>query len=247
MTRTMRWTMMVIGALAIGAVPAFAANQLLVTSTAALPGSVPQPGVTCSGDGQPGPCGLEVVIDDFANTNDTYVVTSHPNAEATYNFSFDIYPNTLDMDTSSAFKYFVIGNIKKTLGGAVPRSFFFVYILQTRDNWYGVQANARQDTGAFAPWPLLISLCGPDGSSLPCSSIEKVNIRYEWAAATAPGANDGFLKMYRNDVLVRTISGLNNDEQTIDEAWFGAIWMANNTQGAAANGSFYFDNFVSTR
>jgi hypothetical protein len=148
------------------------------------------------------------------------------------------------MDTSSAFKYFVIGNIGKTRRHGA-RSFFFVYILQTRDNWYGIQANARQDNGGFAPGAPHLAL-RPQRLIVALQLDRKVNIRYEWAAATAPGANDGFLKMYRDDILVRTIAGLNNDEQTIDEAWFGAIWMANNTQGVAA-GSFYFDNFVSTR
>jgi hypothetical protein len=47
--------MMVIGVLAIGAVPAFAANELLVTSAAALPGSVPQPGVFAPATACPDP------------------------------------------------------------------------------------------------------------------------------------------------------------------------------------------------
>ena len=244
MTRTMRWTMMVIGVLAIGAVPAFAANELLVTSAAALPGSVPQPGVNCSGDGLPGPCGLEVVIDDYANTNDTYVVTSHPNAEKTYNFSFYIDPNDVFLQTK---KYLALGNIRKT--DAPNRNFFFVYLRKSGSggHYWEIQTNARVDDGSFPPWHQAVKICGDSTTTIPCDTVGPQEFRIEWAAATAPGANDGFLRVYKNGTIRTEWTGLNNDTMDVDEAWFGAIWMANNTQGVAANGSFYFDTFTSTR
>lgn len=244
MTRTMRWTMMVIGVLAIGAVPAFAANQLLVTSAAALPGSVAQPGVNCSGDGQPGPCGLEVVIDDYANTNDTYVVTSHPNAETTYNVSFYIDPNDIFLQ---AKKFFAIGNIKKT--DPPLRNFFLIYLRKSGSggHYWELQTNARDDNGNFMPWQTAVKICGDATTTIPCDTVGPQEFRFEWAAATAPGANDGFLRIYKNGSLKVEWTGINNDTITIDEASFGAIWMANNDQGAAANGSFYFDTFTSTR
>lgn len=244
MTRTMRWTMMVIGVLAIGAVPAMAANQLLVTSAAALPGSVPQPGVTCSGDGQPGPCGLEVVIDDYDNVNDTYVVTSHPNAEGTYNFSFYIYPNDIFLQSK---KFFAIGNIRKT--DAPNRNFFYVWLRKSGSggHYWEIQTNARDDNNQFGTWLGAVKICGDDTTTIPCSSVGPQEFRFEWAAATAPGANDGFLRVYKNGTVRQEWTGINNDTITIDEAWFGAIWMANNAQGVAANGSFYFDTFTSTR
>lgn len=244
MTRTMRWTMMVIGVLAIGAVPAFAANQLLVTSAAALPGSVAQPGVNCSGDGQPGPCGLEVVIDDYANTNDTYVVTSHPNAETTYNVSFYIDPNDIFLQ---AKKFFAIGNIKKT--DPPLRNFFLIYLRKSGSggHYWELQTNARDDNGNFMPWQTAVKICGDATTTIPCDTVGPQEFRFEWAAATAPGANDGFLRIYKGGVLKVEWTGINNDTITIDEASFGAIWMANNDQGVAANGSFYFDTFTSTR
>jgi hypothetical protein len=236
--------MMVIGVLAIGAVPAFAANQLLVTSAAALPGSVAQPGVNCSGDGQPGPCGLEVVIDDNANTNDTYVVTSHPNAETTYNVSFYIDPNDIFLQ---AKKFFAIGNIKKT--DPPLRNFFLIYLRKSGSggHYWELQTNARDDNGNFMPWQTAVKICGDATTTIPCDTVGPQEFRFEWAAATAPGANDGFLRIYKNGSLKVEWTGINNDTITIDEASFGAIWMANNDQGVAANGSFYFDTFTSTR
>jgi hypothetical protein len=228
--------------LAIGAVPAFAANQLLVTSAAALPGSVAQPGVNCSGDGQPGPCGLEVVIDDNANTNDTYVVTSHPNAETTYNVSFYIDPNDIFLQ---AKKFFAIGNIKKT--DPPLRNFFLIYLRKSGSggHYWELQTNARDDNGNFMPWQTAVKICGDATTTIPCDTVGPQEFRFEWAAA--PGANDGFLRIYKNGSLKVEWTGINNDTITIDEASFGAIWMANNDQGVAANGSFYFDTFTSTR
>ena len=243
MTRTMRWTLVVLGVLVIG-VPAFAANELKVTSAAALTGSVPQPGVTCSGDGQPGPCGLEVVIDDNANTNDTYVVTSHPNAEKTYNFSFYIDPNDIFLASK---KFFNIGNLRKT--NAPNRNFFFVALRKSGSggHYWEIQTNARVDDGTFPVWLQPVKICGDSTTTIPCDTVGPQEFRIEWAAATAPGANDGFLRVYKNGSIRQEWTGLNNDTYDIDEAWFGAIWMANNYQGAAANGSFYFDTFTSTR
>lgn len=244
MNRNLKWTMIALGILALGALPAAAANQLLVTSAAALPGSVAQPGVTCSGDGQPGPCGLEVVVDGGANTNDVYVVSSHPNAETTYNFSFYIDPNDIVLDSK---KYFAIGNIRKT--DAPNRNFFFVFLRKSGQggHYWEIQVNARRDNNTFPAWQQAVKICGDATTPIPCDTVGPQEFRVEWAAASGPGANDGTLRVYKNGLIKQEWTGLDNDTITIDEAWFGAIWMANNTQGANCDGSYYFDTFTSTR
>jgi len=241
MTRTFKISALVLGAVLIGAMPAMAANELLVTSAAALPGSVAQPGVTCSGDGLPGPCGLEVVIDGASNTNDVYVVSSHPNAETTYNFSFYIYPGNLTMPPTGEF---VIGNIRKT--EAPARNFFFVYLRKTGNGLYWtIQTNAREDNGSFQPWQVPIKICGVPGTTIPCDSVGPQEFRFEWTASD-PGMSNGSLKIYKNGSLKKEFLNMDNDGQTIDESWFGAVWMSNGTQGNS-NGSYYFDTFTSTR
>lgn len=66
---------------------------------------------------------------------------------------------------------------------------------------------------------------------------------YEWKAATAPGANNGYLKTYKNAVLRKTIANIDNDTQSIGVIRMGGM---GNT-GATAACSLDFDAFVSTR
>jgi hypothetical protein len=217
------------------ATPAMAANTLTVTGAAALEGSF---GLSINLDGTAGPP---------ANLNDTYVVTSEPIGETTYNFSFRIYPGTLNMDASTALKFFLVGNVRK----ATPdRNFLFVYFMKQADGWWSMQANTRQDNGSFPAWQVPVKVCHPTNPAILCSSIDFVEIRYEWVASSGPGMNNGSLEVYRDGLLARTFSGLDNDTQTVEEAWFGAIFMANGTHNSAsvnAGGSLYFDSFVSTR
>ncbi len=215
---------------ALVAVPGMAANSLSVTGAAALEGNY----------------GLQVNIDPANNTTDAYVVTDHPDHETTYNVEFRIHPGTLSMNTTNAFRFFVIGDIRKE---TPDRNFFFVYILKTQDGWWRVQANARNDNGAFPPWQNSVALCSDPGGSLPCSGVSYVTIRLEWQASTGPGANNGSMKIYRDGVLARTFSNLDNDTQSVGASWWGAIFMTNGGQNGPtpATGHYYFDSFVSTR
>jgi hypothetical protein len=219
-------------ALAVAA-PAMAANSVTVTGQAALEGNY----------------GLQVNLDGANNTGDAYVVTNHPTTEGTFRFSFRIHPGTLNMNASSGFRYFIIGDIRKS---TPDRNFFFIYLMKQVNGWWGVQANARQDNGAFPAWQTPVNLCQATGATLPCSVYDGVGVEltYEWQKASAPGANDGFLKVYRDGNLARTFSNLDNDTQDVDSAWFGAIFMTGggqNGDGTQASGAYYFDDFASYR
>lgn len=232
--KKLTWTLMAILVAAGAAVPAMAANSVAVTNAAALEGNF----------------GLAVDITGGSNLTDAYVVTAHPDGETTYNFSFRLHPGTLNMDAAAAARSFIIGNVRKLTPN---RNFLFVYLMEQRNGWWGVQANARNDNGAFPAWQTPVNVCNPSPSSaVPCSSIDGtgVEIRYEWGAATAPGANNGFFRVYRNGVLARTFANLDNDLQTIEEAWWGAIFMGGGTQNSPstqADGTYYFDSYESTR
>jgi hypothetical protein len=232
-----------LGVLAIGVLPASADNQLLVTSAAALPGSVAQPGVNCSGDGQPGPCGLEVVIDGPSNnTNGVYVSTQHPNAEVTYNFGFWIFPNDIQMPPTGEF---VIGVLRKSTAGT--QNIGFVYLRKTSNSKYWtIQSNTRQDNGLFQSWKSPVKICGDPTTTIPCSTEGPQEFSFEWAAATAPGANDGYWRVYKNGNLKKEWAALDNDTHDINEGRFGALFMANGNQGNT-DGSFYWDTFYSNR
>jgi hypothetical protein len=221
---------------------AMAANNLTVTGSAALDGSY----------------GLSVNIDGSDNLGDAYVVSDHPSGETVYRFSFKIHPGTLDMDVGAApFRYFLVGD--GSMSGGTPPHFLFVYLMKAQSGLWRLQVNARQDDASFKEWDLALPLCDsadPNGS-IGCNTITSIPIQVEWAASSAPGANDGYLKVGRSwdDGASYTsyidITGLDNDEYVVDAAWFGAIFMANGTHnnpvGSDAAGSYYFDSFESYR
>jgi hypothetical protein len=68
-------------------------------------------------------------------------------------------------------------------------------------------------------------------------------IEVEFKAASAAGANDGYLKLWINDTLMDTISSLDNDTRLIDNASLGAV----NSLDAGTSGTIYFDAFESYR
>lgn len=65
-----------------------------------------------------------------------------------------------------------------------------------------------------------------------------VKLRAEFVASSAPGANDGTLKMYFDDVLVSDISGLDNDTKNVNYFEIGIVAEID----AGASGSFYIDD-----
>ena len=66
-------------------------------------------------------------------------------------------------------------------------------------------------------------------------------IRAKWKAASAPGANDGYLRLLRGKKLVGSIESLANDAHRINRAHFGQV-----TKGRKhTNGQVYYDNFRS--
>ncbi|MEZ5312596.1 MAG: hypothetical protein R2862_02560 [Thermoanaerobaculia bacterium] len=66
---------------------------------------------------------------------------------------------------------------------------------------------------------------------------------YEWKAATAPGANNGYLKTYKNAILRKTIANIDNDTQSIGVIRMGGMGK----HGRDGRCSLDFDAFVSTR
>lgn len=65
-------------------------------------------------------------------------------------------------------------------------------------------------------------------------------VELEWKAATAPGANDGYARLYIDGVLASEIANINNDTQVIDDISFGVEEIP-----SGASGTLYFDAFES--
>jgi hypothetical protein len=68
-------------------------------------------------------------------------------------------------------------------------------------------------------------------------------IELAWQAATAPGANNGSLTLWVDGLQKGVLSGIDNDIQRIDRIRLGAIAGLD----AGTFGSYYFDDFKSTR
>ena len=68
-------------------------------------------------------------------------------------------------------------------------------------------------------------------------------IEIEWFAATAPGANNGYLSLWIDGALKETVSGINNDARRVDEVRLGP----NGGLDAGTSGTEYFDAFESRR
>jgi hypothetical protein len=183
------------------------------------------------------------VIDGPSNNgNPVYVASEHPNAEATYNFSFWIFPNYITMDPTGEF---VIGVGRRE--GTGTRNIFFVYMRKTSNGLYWtVQSNAREDNGLFQSWKSPVKICGVPSTSIPCATTGPIEFAFEWGAATAPGAGDGYWRVYKNGSLKKEWAALDNDTFRVDETRFGALFMQNHSVGNTT-GSYYFDTFSSNR
>lgn len=70
-------------------------------------------------------------------------------------------------------------------------------------------------------------------------------IGVEWSAASAPGANDGRVALYKFDVTTagRTKTNIDNDTQNLDKVLMGTV----SNPASTTSGSLYFDSYESFR
>jgi len=84
--------------------------------------------------------------------------------------------------------------------------------------------------------------CRPDVGSPITTSLYTITddwhtIRVVLSYSTGAGADDGSAKLYIDDALMETISGIDNDTKSVNNLYFGALYIPNNTYGI-----FYMDN-----
>jgi hypothetical protein len=68
-------------------------------------------------------------------------------------------------------------------------------------------------------------------------------IEVDWQAATAPGANNGRLDLWINEVEVANLTGIDNDTRRIDRARLGPLAGLD----TGTRGNYFFDAFESRR
>jgi hypothetical protein len=68
-------------------------------------------------------------------------------------------------------------------------------------------------------------------------------IEIEWKAATAAGANNGYITLWVDGALKQTKSAIDNDTRRVDEVRLGPSAEID----TGTRGIYYFDDFVSRR
>lgn len=159
----------------------------------------------------------------FNNTNAMYVRDDSPNAEPRYRARFYFDPNSITM-TSGDTHIFFQGNVGTTIG--VVRGTFRFYSGQ-----YQVRFSLIDDgtTWLNTLWFTL--------SDAPHA------LEIDWAAATAAGANNGFLTLWIDGVQKASLTGIDNDTRRVDRVYLGPPSGVD----AGTQGAYFFDAFESRR
>ncbi len=166
-----------------------------------------------------GAYGLQIEI---TNTRPRYVRDDTPADLSRYYARFLLAPNTLSMATDETLEVF-LATVKNAK----------IVLLQVQLGYEGgdyiVRGQVQQDDGSWLStgWTMI--------SSAPHA------ISIEWAAASSSGANDGHFDFFVDDVLVEALTGLDNDQNLIVQAYLGAP----DNIGAGTSGMFFIDNFES--
>lgn len=164
--------------------------------------------------------GLATLID---NTNDKYLVDLNVNDESSYRARFYLDPNSLTMASADTFSVF---SGRNSAGSA-----FHVQLNYSSSSGYRIRTQMYNDAGTVlnGSWVNI-----SDGSH---------SIEVYWKAATAAGANDGFITLWIDGTVSGSQTLVDNDTKRIGEARFGAV--ANLDPGTS--GTFYLDDFVSRK
>jgi hypothetical protein len=168
-----------------------------------------------------GDFGMEALIDD---TGSIYVYDDTPRAEKGYRARFYFDPNSLVMSSGDHHTIFDGQDTATTAQ-------IFTVGMNYDNGDYRLYASARRDNYSW----------GYTGYHTISDDWHVLEI--EWQAASAAGANDGYLKLWIDDTLVDTISSVDNDTYSTGQIKLGA------TSGvdAGTSGTIYFDAFESRR
>lgn len=219
-------------------------DSLSVTSTAAMGGVADQ---NCTGDAQPGPCGLDVAHD---NSSTAFVQDDSPQDESIYRYSFLFNPNNISPENGN-WRHTIFwaqslntrpgnGTCPVSAGARIPATRVFL-TLRNGGTRYGVRAVA------FA------NVCGKLGTinlDIPQGAPSKICGFWEQGTVGVPGSHgiavvgSGDPCPTHGDAAYATNNIINN-ELSVFRVQMGSL--ATNTFGRGENGSWYLDEFESFR
>ena len=151
-----------------------------------------------------------------------YLQDDTPQSETHYRVSFYFDPNSISMPSHSFHRILVA---RSANADAIRLEIRF------RNGNYQVRARARTDSGGYA------------NSSWYVISDTAHQIELDWQASSSAGANDGYLSLWIDGILMRTLSGVDNDTLRIEQLRLGPSGGYYNT----TSGTELFDDFASWR
>ncbi len=165
-----------------------------------------------------GSFGLEALMDD---TQRLFVTDDNPSAEPRYRVRFYFDPNSIVMANGDLHDIF---HGYQGTGTPVVRVQF-----RFAAGNYQIRAGLRNDSNAWTNTPWF-------GLS---DTVHFVEI--DWRGATVPGANDGGLTLWTDDVQRADLAGVDNDTRQVDRVRMGAVAGLD----PGTSGTYYFDTFES--
>lgn len=215
-------------------------NSLSVTSAAAMGGAAQN---TCSGDGMPGPCGLEVFHD---NTSLSYVEDQSPSSETIYRATFLFNPNSISPGKNLRQRLFrAIGPNPFPGNGNCSPTAKFSSILEV---WLFLVGGAGQK------YALQVygegNLCGYRATGMfEIAADQPVRVCMEWSTGNGGTGTVALAVVDSVDPCPPSASYsrsfLSNGLTSIDTVRLGIPTL--NNFGAGESGSLYFDEFESFR
>ena len=182
-----------------------------------------------------GTYGLGVTFDG-ASTNTAYVHDDSPNDETVYRFQFRAELN--DFDSLPGDIFYIV-----TARSPAPNNLIRVWIRKRTDGsgLYQLRVITRRDSGSSDNRWTQVGGAGFGGNS---------TWEVEWTQASAAGANDGRLWLWKNGGLIADSGAtLDNDERGIGDIRMGHTNQINVTGNIATGttGTLNFDSFESYR
>jgi subtilisin-like proprotein convertase family protein len=164
--------------------------------------------------------GMSILFDD---TVALYVTDDSPSAETRYRARFKFDPNSLVLPNGLA--HYIFYGYQGTSTVVLRLEF------RISSGVYQLRGALRRDDNTWTT------------SSWYAISDAPHAIEVDWRAASAPGANNGSLTLWIDGVQKGPFAGVDNDAQRVDRIRLGAIAGLD----AGSQGSYYFDDFKSTR
>jgi hypothetical protein len=225
-------------ALGLGAALAFAGALAAHANSIRVPnGGTPEGAVSCATGNPNGArfsqnCGAQVSV-TAGDATAAFVQDNSPASEATYRARFYVNLRTLQMQSGDEFDLFAAYNGTDPVPPATSGNAVLRLVVRQTGGTRQLSMFARLNSGTELEMSAPVTLANGWRS-----------IEIDWAAATAPGANNGRLGLWVDGAAKTTgLGSLNNDTLAINYVRWGAVAGLD----AGTSGTFRLDDFASQR